>query len=283
MAPGEAGPDADAGTLFVVSTPIGNLGDFTLRAIETLKSADMILAEDTRTSRVLLDHYGIRKRPISAREQNEARMVPRVLERLANGDTVALITDAGTPLISDPGGRIVEAVRGAGYRVSPVPGASAVMAALSAAGLDTTRFTFFGFLERTGRERRDAIEEISRLRHTAVLYEAPSRVPHTLTDLAEAGAADRTCVVAREISKKFEEFREGTVAELAAYYREQAPRGEIVILVAGGSAKTFSETELEDRARALRESGLSARDVAAALVEETGLPRNALYRIALKA
>jgi 16S rRNA (cytidine1402-2'-O)-methyltransferase len=283
MAPGEAGPDADAGTLFVVSTPIGNLGDFTLRAIETLKSADMILAEDTRTSRVLLDHYGIRKRPISAREQNEARMVPRVLERLANGDTVALITDAGTPLISDPGGRIVEAVRGAGYRVSPVPGASAVMAALSAAGLDTTRFTFFGFLERTGRERRDAIEEISRLRHTAVLYEAPSRVPHTLTDLAEAGAADRTCVVAREISKKFEEFREGTVAELAAYYREQAPRGEIVILVAGGSAKTFSETELEDRARALRQSGLSARDVAAALVEETGLPRNALYRIALKA
>jgi 16S rRNA (cytidine1402-2'-O)-methyltransferase len=283
MAPGEAGPDADAGTLFVVSTPIGNLGDFTLRAIETLKSADMILAEDTRTSRVLLDHYGIRKRPISAREQNEARMVPRVLERLANGDTVALITDAGTPLISDPGGRIVEAVRGAGYRVSPVPGASAVTAALSAAGLDTTRFTFFGFLERTGRERRDAIEEISRLRHTAVLYEAPSRVPHTLTDLAEAGAADRTCVVAREISKKFEEFREGTVAELAAYYREQAPRGEIVILVAGGSAKTFSETELEDRARALRESGLSARDVAAALVEETGLPRNALYRIALKA
>jgi 16S rRNA (cytidine1402-2'-O)-methyltransferase len=283
MAPGESGPDADAGTLFVVSTPIGNLGDFTLRAIETLKSADMILAEDTRTSRVLLDHYGIRKRPISAREQNEARMVPRVLERLANGDTVALITDAGTPLISDPGGRIVEAVRGAGYRVSPVPGASAVTAALSAAGLDTTRFTFFGFLERTGRERRDAIEEISRLRHTAVLYEAPSRVPHTLTDLAEAGAADRTCVVAREISKKFEEFREGTVAELAAYYREQAPRGEIVILVAGGSAKTFSETELEDRARALRQSGLSARDVAAALVEETGLPRNALYRIALKA
>lgn len=282
MAPGESVPDADAGTLFVVSTPIGNLGDFTLRAIETLKSADLILAEDTRASRVLLDHYGIAKRPISAREHNEAQMVPRVLERLANGDTVALITDAGTPLISDPGGRLVEAVRGAGYRVSPVPGASAVMAALAAAGLDTTRFTFFGFLARTGRERRDAIEEISRLRHTAVLYEAPSRVPDTLTDLARAGAADRTCVVAREISKKFEEFREGTVAELAAYYGEQAPRGEIVILVAGGSAKPFSESELEDRARALRESGLSARDVAAALVEETGLPRNALYRIALK-
>lgn len=283
MAPGGTGMDAHAGTLFVVSTPIGNLGDVTLRAIETLKSADLILAEDTRTSRVLLEHYGIARRPMSAREHNEAQVVPRVLDRLSRGETVALITDAGTPLISDPGGRIVEAVLKAGYRVSPVPGASAVMAALAAAGLDTSRFTFFGFLPRSGRERREAMDDLRQLRHTGVLFEAPGRLATTLRDLAEAGAGNRRCVVAREISKKFEEFREGTVEELAAYYAVQEPRGEIVILVAGGAPKPFSESELEERAKALRQEGLSARDVAAALVEETGLPRNTVYRIALKA
>jgi 16S rRNA (cytidine1402-2'-O)-methyltransferase len=283
MEPGESAPDDGAGTLYVVATPIGNLGDITLRAIETLKSAHLILAEDTRASRVLLDHYGISRRPVSAREHNEASVIPRVLERLHAGERVALITDSGTPLISDPGGRIVAAARRAGYRVSPLPGASAVIAALAAAGLDTSRFTFFGFLPRTGRERREAIELISGLYHTAVLYEAPSRVGATLNALAAAGAGDRPSVVAREISKKFEEFREGTVKELAAYYGQHTPRGEIVILVAGGTPKPFSESELEDRAKALRQSGLSARDVAAALALETGLPRNTVYRIALKA
>lgn len=277
------GPDSSGGTLFVVSTPIGNLGDLTLRAIETLRGADLVLAEDTRASRVLLDHHGIAARPVAAHEHNEASVIPRVLARLAAGERVALITDSGTPLISDPGGRIVEAVRKAGFPVSPIPGPSAVIAALSACGLDTSRFTFFGFLARSGRERREALDELAGLSHTAVLYEAPSRVAATLDDIAGAGGAGRRCVVAREITKRYEEFREGTVGELAAYYAEHPARGEIVIVVAGATPVPMDEEAVLGRARELRASGLSAKDVAARLVAETGLPRNTLYRIALKA
>lgn len=277
------GPDSSGGTLFIVSTPIGNLGDLTLRAIETLRNADLVLAEDTRASRVLLDHHGIPARPVAAHEHNEASVLPRLLERLAAGEQVALITDSGTPLISDPGGRLVEGVRSAGYRVSPIPGPSAVIAALSACGLDTQRFTFFGFLARSGRERREALDDLARLAHTAVLYEAPSRVAATLNDIVATGGAERRCVVAREITKRYEEFREGTVGELAAYYAEHPARGEIVIVVAGATPVPVDEEAVTARARELRESGLSAKDVAARLAAETGLPRNTLYRIALKA
>jgi len=212
----EGKPDDGGGTLHVVSTPIGNLGDMTLRAIEILKAADLVLAEDTRASRVLLDHYDIRTRMLAAHEHNEARLIPTVLERLGRGEQLALITDAGTPLVSDPGARIVAAVREAGFRVSPVPGASAVTAALAAAGLDTSRFTFFGFLPRSGAERRAALDALSRLPHTGVLYEAPGRVAETLGSIARAGGGGRRCVVAREMTKKFEEFRGGTVDDLAA-------------------------------------------------------------------
>lgn len=274
---------AARGILYVVSTPIGNLADITFRAVETLRDVDVILAEDTRASRVLLDHYGIRGKARAAHEHNEARIVPEVLERLGRGERLALITDAGTPLVSDPGQRIVAAARGAGFPVVPVPGASAVLAALAAAGLDTSRFTFFGFLPRAGRERREALAELSELHHTGVLYEAPGRVAATLGALRAAGGGERRCVVAREISKTFEEFREGTVAELAAYYADHPPRGEIVILVAGGTPRQPDTAELAARARALRATGLSARDVADLLSEEWGIPRNRAYRVALDA
>lgn len=269
--------------MHIVSTPIGNLGDITLRAIETLKAADLVLAEDTRASRVLLDHHDIGTRMVAAHEHNEARIIPMVLERLARGEHLALITDAGTPLVSDPGARIVAAVRDAGYRVSPVPGASAVMAALAAAGLDTGRFTFFGFLPRSGAERRAALDALSTLPHTGVLYEAPGRVGETLAALAQAGGAGRRAVVAREMTKKFEEFRGGTVGELAAYYADHPARGEVVIVVSASVPIPVSEDELQQRVAALREEGLSARDVAARLAEELGVPRNTVYRMAVKA
>ena len=270
------------GTLFIVATPIGNLGDMTLRAVETLRSVDLVLAEDTRKTRVLFDHFGIKTRLIAAHAHNEARTVPRVLDELRKKKSVAVVTDAGTPLISDPGSRLVQAAREAGFRVSPVPGASALTAALSAAGLDTTRFTFFGFIPKSGRERREIVDQISTLPHTAVLYEAPNRVADTLVAIAAAGSADRRCVVARELTKLFEEFRDGTVGEVAAYYAGSPPRGEVVILLAGATPKPFNEEELQNRVKALREAGVSARDAAATVSAETGVPRNAVYRMAVK-
>lgn len=254
----------------------------TQRAIETLRTADLVLAEDTRKTRVLLEHFNIKARLVAAHAHNEASTIPLVLERLGQGDNVAVVTDAGTPLISDPGSRLVQAVRSAGYHVSPIPGASALTAALSAAGLDTTRFTFLGFLARSGRERQEVMDLVTTLPHTAVLYEAPNRVADTLHDLSEAGSAGRRCVVAREMTKIFEEFREGTVEELAAYYADSPPRGEVVILLSGAEPKPFNEDELRIRVKALREAGLSAKDAASQVASETGVARNTLYRMAVK-
>jgi 16S rRNA (cytidine1402-2'-O)-methyltransferase len=173
-------------------------------------------------------------------------------------------------------------VRGAGLRVSPIPGPSALTAALSAAGLDTSRFTFLGFLPRSGRERREALDLIADLPHTAVLYEAPNRVADTLAEIGAMSSPERGCVVAREITKLFEEFRNGTVEELSAYYADSPPRGEVVILLAGATPKTFNQEELQNRIKALREVGKSARDAAAQVAAETGVPRNVVYRIAVK-
>ena len=271
-----------AGSLFVVSTPIGNMGDFSFRGVETLRAVTVVLAEDTRHSRPLLERYDIATPLLAYHEHNEARMTPQVLSRLARGEDVALISDAGTPLLSDPGGRLVSAALAAGYRVVPVPGASALLAALVASGLDADRFTFFGFLERKGRARSEAIAEIAALRHTALLYEAPSRVADTLADLAAAGAGSRPVAVARELTKQFEEVRRGTVAELAAYYEKSAPRGEVVVVLAGGTHDPPGEDALRERARALRAEGLSARDVARRL-GEAGAARNLAYRLAHEA
>jgi 16S rRNA (cytidine1402-2'-O)-methyltransferase len=272
--------DAAAGGLYLVSTPIGNLGDVTLRAIETLRAAALILAEDTRHTRPFLQRYEVTTPLESYHEHNEARMVPRVIERLRAGEVVALVSDAGTPLLSDPGARLVRAAIEGGIPVVPVPGASALLAALVASGLDATRFTFYGFLPRKGRERGDALAEIVALPHTAVLYEAPGRVAETLAELAELGAAEREVVVARELTKQFEELRRGTAGALASYYGDAPPRGEIVLVVGGAPPRTTSEAELLERARELRERGLSARDVAAALVAEHGAARNVAYRLA---
>ena len=277
-------PDAErTGSLYVVSTPIGNLRDMTLRAIDVLRAVDVVLAEDTRHSRHLLAHHGIETRLVSYHEHNEARATATTLTRLREGHDVALISDAGTPLLSDPGARLVSAAVEAGIPVVPIPGPSALLAALVTSAIGSERFTFFGFLARKGRERDDAIRDLSSLRHTAVLYEAPNRVADTLADLERGGSGSRRACVARELTKQFEEIRRGTVAELAAYYEGSPPRGEVVIVLDGVTPEPVAEDELRSRARSLRASGLSARDVAAALVREDGAPRNLAYRLAHEA
>jgi 16S rRNA (cytidine1402-2'-O)-methyltransferase len=277
----EGGVNADRppGRLFVVSTPIGNMGDFSFRAVEVLRSAAVVLAEDTRHSRALLDRYEIGTPTVAYHEHNEARMTPVVIERLQGGEDVALISDAGTPLVSDPGARLVRGAIDAGVEVVPIPGPSALLAALVASGLDATRFTFFGFLPRKGRDRKETITALVELAHTAVLYEAPARVADTLAELAAAGAAGRLAAVAREMTKHFEEVRRGTVGELAAYYKDAPVRGEVVIVVAGGERASPSQERLRERARELLAAGASARDAAAALVDEFGVRRNEAYRL----
>jgi len=270
-----------AGTLYVVSTPIGNMGDFSFRAVEVLNAVAVVLAEDTRHSRHLLDRYEIKTQLIAYHEHNEAKTTPRLVERLLSGESIALISDAGTPLLSDPGARLVRAAVDAGVPVTAVPGASALLAALVSSGLELDRFTFFGFLPRKGGERRETVSEIVQLRHAAVVYEAPSRVADTLSNLAEAGAADRAAVVARELTKQFEELRRGTVSALAAYYLDAPPRGEVVIVVAGAAAPVgASEEAMSARVAELRAEGRTSRDITAALVSELGVPRNLAYRLA---
>ena len=271
---------ATPGTLFIVSTPIGNLSDLSARAVATLGAVHVVLAEDTRHSRPLLERHGIATPLVAYHEHNEASATPRLVARLLAGESIALISDAGTPLLSDPGARLVSAAIEASIPVSPVPGASALLAALVGSGLPAGRFTFFGFLERRGRERTEALAEIAALTHTVVVYEAPSRVGETLADLAGVGAGARLAVVARELTKQFEEFRRGTVDELAASYSLEAPRGEVVLVIAGRDEVQPNESALRERARALRAEGLSARDVVRVLTGEEHATRNLAYKLA---
>ncbi len=266
--------------LYLVSTPIGNLQDISERAVETLRRVTLVLAEDTRHSRPLLDRFGVRASVESYREHNEARMVEGVLARLRAGEDIALISDAGTPLLSDPGERLVRAAADAGIQVVPIPGASALLAALVVSGLPTDRFTFFGFLDRKGRDRTETLAELAVLPHTAVIYEAPARVAGTLREIDVRGGGKRRAAVARELTKQFEEVRRGTVGELAQYYEESPPRGEVVIVVEGQAAAAPNEEQMRSRARELRSSGLTSRDVVRALMREQGAPRNIAYRIA---
>ena len=276
----EDGLSVPHGTLYVVSTPIGNMGDFTFRAVETLRAVSAVLAEDTRHTRHLMDRYEIATPLVAYHEHNEAKSTPGLVARLVAGESFALVSDAGTPLLSDPGARLVRAAIDAEVQVSPVPGASALLAALVASGLGIDRFTFFGFLARKAGERKTMIDEVVRMPHAVVLYESPNRVADSLAELARAGAGERATVVARELTKQFEELRRGTVAALAAYYESTPPRGEVVIVIAGQKAAEIGEAELRARASELRAAGHSARDIAAMLTAELGAPRNLAYRLA---
>ncbi|HEY5915418.1 MAG TPA: 16S rRNA (cytidine(1402)-2'-O)-methyltransferase [Verrucomicrobiae bacterium] len=220
------------GTLYLVATPIGNLEDITLRALRVLKECDLVAAEDTRHTGQLLKHFGISKPLLSYFQFNEARRSEAILERLARGDKIALVTDAGSPGISDPGERVVKAAIAAGFRVEPVPGPSALVAALTASGLATDEFVFVGFLPHKSGQRRKKLRSLCDFAGTLVLYESPYRVERLLGELHEIFPARRV-VLARELTKRYEEFLRGLPAELAAVLRERTVKGEFVVIVEG--------------------------------------------------
>jgi 16S rRNA (cytidine1402-2'-O)-methyltransferase len=227
-------PPLTPGTLYLVATPIGNLEDITLRALRTLKECDMVAAEDTRRTGQLLKHFGLAKPLLSYFQFNEARRSEEILERLRRGEKVALVTDAGSPGISDPGERVVRAVRDAGLRVESVPGPCALVAALTASGLPTDEFHFIGFLPHKSGQRRRQLDALSRFAGTLVLYESPYRIGKLLAELHEV-FPERDVVLARELTKKFEEFLRGRPAELLEVTKKRALKGEFVVLVAGMS------------------------------------------------
>jgi 16S rRNA (cytidine1402-2'-O)-methyltransferase len=271
------------GTLYVVATPIGNLEDITLRALSVLREAALVLAEDTRHTRVQLGRHGIAKTPLSLHAHNESARTQQVLAVLAGGQAVALVSDAGTPLVSDPGERLVARAIADGHRVVPVPGPSAVLAALIASGLPAETFTFVGFLPRRAGERSRRLAALATRPETLVLFESPRRVGGLLAELAEAFGERRACL-ARELTKLHEEAARGTLAELAAKYADGA-RGEVTLVVEGarsGALEPATADALRERVRALLAAGLSARDLASQLARETGAPRRAVYTLALE-
>jgi 16S rRNA (cytidine1402-2'-O)-methyltransferase len=268
--------------LHIIATPIGNLGDVTLRALRALAAADAILVEDTRVSRKLLSHYAIDTQLIAYHEHNAAQMRPRILSRLTRGQAIGLISDAGTPLISDPGYKLVVECVAAGFPVRSLPGPSAILTALTTAGLPTDRFFFEGFLPHKSAARRTRANALASIPATLVFYEAPSRLAGTLADLA-AELGPRRAAVARELTKMYEETRRDGLPELAAYYAgAEPPRGEIVIVVGPPlSAETPSGESLDHEIQAALE-GLSTKDAAAVVAARTGLPRREVYARALR-
>lgn len=266
--------------LYLVATPIGHLGDVTLRALETLAGADRIWCEDTRVTRVLLDRYGIRTPMSNYHEHNGERERPRILALLAEGKAAALVSDAGTPLISDPGYKLVNAVVEAGHKVFPIPGASALLAAVTASGLPTDQFLFAGFLPSAKEARRHRIEELAGLPATLILYESPHRLDESLADLAEVMGGARRGVVARELTKTFEEVRRAPLADLAAHYAEVKARGEIVIVIAPPAEEAIGAADL-DRLLAAALARLPPGKAAAEVARLTGADRKDLYERAL--
>jgi 16S rRNA (cytidine1402-2'-O)-methyltransferase len=269
------------GTLFVVATPIGNLSDASPRAIETLRGADLLACEDTRTTRVLLARHGIAARAVPLHQHNERAASARLLEALRAGKKVALVSDAGTPAVSDPGALLVEAAHRAGIRVSPVPGPSAALAAFSASGFAAARFVFAGFLPASGAARSRALEALD-APEPAVLYEAPHRVAQTLRELAERLGAAREVVIARELSKKFEEVARMKLGDAAAWLGAGPHRaqGEFVLVLGPGEARAREAGEAE-RVLALLLEALPPGEAARLAARITGAPRNELYRRAL--
>ena len=273
------------GTLYVVATPIGNLKDMTERAIEVLRQVNYIAAEDTRHSAPLLKHFAIDKPTISLHNYNERERVQKILDYLFNGESVALISDAGTPLISDPGFVLVREARAAGINISPLPGACAAIAALSVAGLPTDSFLFEGFLPSKSESRKNHLRLLSAERHTLIFYEAPHRLLHTLKDMQEVFGCDRNAVVARELSKIYESVISDRLSVLVEYYalHQDECRGEIVLLVEGQPAD--DDAPILVRPQVVLEALLKEMPLKQAVTltcEITGAKRNQLYELALK-
>lgn len=280
-----AHPVVSGGRLLIVATPIGHLGDFSFRGVEALKSAAVIAAEDTRRTRTLLTRYGIAVPLTSLHAHSTDAKVDALLDRVAAGETVAYVTDAGTPGVSDPGTALAARAHERGLTVVPVPGASAVLAALAASGFPADRFVFLGFLPRKGKGRDELLERIAGEALTVVCYEAPGRTSPLLDDLVERCGVERRAAVARELTKLYEDVRVGTLGELATYYRENPARGEVTVVVAGGTGRPATAPGLaesvQDRdalVRELKGSGPPAA-VAKELARRLGISRQEAYRM----
>ena len=271
------------GTLFVVGTPIGNLEDITLRALRILGEVSVIAAEDTRVTAKLCRRHEIGTPLVSFREQNAHHMIPKLLERLEAGEDIALVTDAGTPSVSDPGIDLVSAVEAAGFRIVPIPGASALASAISVAGLQGDGVRFFGFLPRSGRRRRERIQAIAAESALVVIYEAPGRLTKTLLDLNEA-CGPRQAAVMRELTKIHEEIVRDTLDNLCRHFSETT-KGEITLVVEGNTDRPqedISEDQLRQLIRKELAKGRSVKDIAASLAQGLGLPRKRIYELGLE-
>lgn len=272
------------GTLYLVPTPIGNLGDISARMAETLAAVDFIAAEDTRVTIKLLNHLGLKKPMVSYYRHNTSESGAAVLSRLLGGESCALVTDAGTPAVSDPGEELVRQCAESGVPVLSVPGPCALITALSVSGLPTGRFTFEGFLAMNKKNRRAHLEELKDETRTMIFYEAPHKLLATLQDLRDAFGPDRRISLCRELTKLHEEVRRTTLGEAAEWYAQTPPKGEFVLVVEGGQPAAEDGPSLEDgleRVESLRKEGFSLRDAARQAAAELGLPRNALYERSL--
>jgi 16S rRNA (cytidine1402-2'-O)-methyltransferase len=271
-----------AGTLYVVATPIGNLEDVTLRALRVLKEVDLIAAEDTRHTQKLLGHYDIRTPLTSYHEHNERAKAPVLVARLLDGVSIALVSDAGTPAIADPGYRLVVAAAAANVRVTPIPGAAALTTALSVAALPTDRFVFEGFLAEKRRERRARLQALRDERRTLVFYEAPHRLKDALHDLEEI-FGDRMIAVGREMTKINEEVRRGRLSEIGPDFAERDVRGEVVIVVQGFTGEAaVSDELLRAEIRDLKAAGMRVKEIAELVGEKYARPKKEIYSIALE-
>ncbi len=270
--------------LYLVSTPIGTARDITLRALDVLASADVLAAEDTRTARKLLDIHGVAlsRRPLVAyHDHSAAKVRSRLVDEIAAGRSVAYVSEAGTPLIADPGYALARDVREAGFAVTAVPGASAVLAALAVGGLPTDKFFFAGFLPAASAARTAELARLARIPGTLVFYEAPQRVRETLSDMCEVLGREREGVVCRELTKRFEETVSGTLSDLADRFAEAPPRGEVVVLVGEATEAPAGEKDIEAALRQAMET-MRVKDAAAVVAGSLGLPKREVYQAALR-
>jgi 16S rRNA (cytidine1402-2'-O)-methyltransferase len=271
-----------SGTLYIVATPIGNLEDITLRALRVLKDVDLIAAEDTRHTRILLDHHGIRASVTSYHEHNERAKAQELVRQLETGVNIALVSDAGTPAISDPGYRLVVAAITAGVRVVPIPGASALTAVLSASGLPTDGFVFEGFLPAKQQQRRTRLQTLCREIKTLIFYEAPHRLRECLGDIREI-LGDREMTLAREVSKVHEEFLRGPVSQILQQIAAREIKGEVTLIIGGWDQQTaVSLEEVKQEAKELAAQGMRVKEIAEVLGEKYGYAKKEIYRIAVE-
>ena len=276
--------DAAAGILYIVATPIGNLADITLRALDVLKTVDLVAAEDTRHTRKLLSHYDISAKLMSCNEHNEQARAGELVKKLLAGSSVALLSDAGTPTLSDPGYRVLQAAISASIRIVPIPGPSAAIAALSAAGLPSDAFLFVGFLPNKGAKRRTRLKQLAKEPATIIFYESPNRIIALLQDIAEV-LGDRQVVLGREMTKRYEEFIRGRAIEVLDALQDRSDvKGEITLLVSGKAAlvEDFSEAVQDEIADALKAGSMGSAKLSRELASRYGMPKNQVYEMILK-